>query len=153
MAGPAAAAKRERLRMIRYLLDTNIISEPTKHKPDEAVIAKLDEYADEISIAAPVLHELRYGIDRMAAGRKRDRVEQYVREAVEARLPALPYDAAAAVQHASQRARLEARGATPSFVDGQIAAIAIVHGLTLVTRNVTDFNDFTPLRVENWFEE
>lgn len=137
--------------MIRYLLDANIISEPARPRPAASVIAKLDTYADEIAIAAPVLHELRYGVGRMQAGKRRDRIDRYLRETVEGRLAVFPYDAAAAALHARQRAELEARGLTPSFVDGQIAAIAIVHGLTLVTRNVGDFSDFTGLRVENWF--
>ncbi len=40
--------------MIRYLLDTNIVSEPAKPHPNTSVIAKLSEYADELAIAAPV---------------------------------------------------------------------------------------------------
>jgi len=62
-----------------------------------------------------------------------------------------PYDAKAASWHGVERARLEQAGKAPSFADGQIAAIAAVHGLTPVTRNVYDFTNFKRLRVENWF--
>ncbi|MEA3360272.1 MAG: VapC toxin family PIN domain ribonuclease, partial [Thermodesulfobacteriota bacterium] len=62
----------------------------------------------------------------------------------------LPYDDRAAEWHAKERARLSAKGATPSFVDGQIAAIASVNGLVLVTRNVDDFKTFLDLKLENW---
>jgi tRNA(fMet)-specific endonuclease VapC len=65
-------------------------------------------------------------------------------------LAVLPYDTAAAAWHATERARLEALGRSPPFVDGQIAAIARVRGLTLVTRNVRDFSRFDGLVVENW---
>jgi tRNA(fMet)-specific endonuclease VapC len=51
-----------------------------------------------------------------------------------------------------ERARLEQVVKAPSFADGQIAAIAAVHGLTLVARNVSDFTNFKRLRVEKWFK-
>lgn len=63
----------------------------------------------------------------------------------------LPYDGEAARWHARERARLERLGLTPAFVDGQIAAVAAVRGLVLVTRNVRQFEAFTDLRIENWF--
>ena len=63
----------------------------------------------------------------------------------------LPYDARAAERHASERARLTAAGRTPPFFDGQIAAIAFVHDLILVTRNMDDFAAFEKLRIENWW--
>jgi len=54
---------------------------------------------------------------------------------------------------AKQRARLRQAGKPPSYPDFQIAAIAAVNDLVLVTRNVEDFADFQELRTENWFEE
>ncbi|MFN8635054.1 MAG: hypothetical protein U0893_14455 [Chloroflexota bacterium] len=62
----------------------------------------------------------------------------------------LPYDSAAADWHARERARLAAIGQTPPFVDGQIAAIAVTNGLTLVTANVADFRAFAELIVVDW---
>jgi len=64
--------------------------------------------------------------------------------------PNLPYDEAAATWHGEERARLEALGRPGPFVDGQIAAVAHVHGLVLVTTNETDFDGFKGLTVENW---
>jgi tRNA(fMet)-specific endonuclease VapC len=64
--------------------------------------------------------------------------------------PILPYDEAAATWHGEERARLEALGRPAPFVDGQIAAIAHVHGLVLVTTNDKDFARFKGLPVENW---
>ena len=139
--------------MIRYLLDTNVVSEPARPYPNASVIAKLSEYADELAIAAPVLHELLYGVSRMPVGKRRRRIKKYVRDAVERRLPIIPYDAAAAALHACQRADLQTQGLTPGFVDSQIAAIALAHTLTLVTRNVKDFSNFPGLRLENWFAD
>ena len=62
-----------------------------------------------------------------------------------------PYDRRAAEWHAHKRARLVNESCTPPYVDGQIAAIAAVNGLTLVTHNVTDFVAFEGLTVEDWF--
>ncbi len=62
----------------------------------------------------------------------------------------LPYDQMAAEWHAAERARLGAVGLTPPFVDGQIAAVAHVNDLTLVTANTRDFAHFEGLRIEDW---
>jgi tRNA(fMet)-specific endonuclease VapC len=66
-------------------------------------------------------------------------------------LDVLPYDRRAADWHARLRALLVNEGRTPPYVDGQIAAIAAVNGLTLVTHNVTDFTASDGLSVEDWF--
>jgi len=63
----------------------------------------------------------------------------------------LDYDRAAAEWHAFERARLAANGLTPPFSDGQIAAVAAVNNLTLVTFNTVHFNRFEGLRVESWW--
>jgi tRNA(fMet)-specific endonuclease VapC len=60
------------------------------------------------------------------------------------------YDEAAAEWHAVERARLGKAGHMPPFVDGQIAAIAAVNNLTLITQNARDFERFEGLRVEAW---
>ena len=62
----------------------------------------------------------------------------------------LPYDRPAAEWHAAERARLGLAGQTPPFADGQIAAVAQVNGLTLVTANISDFQNLRGLRVEDW---
>jgi tRNA(fMet)-specific endonuclease VapC len=60
------------------------------------------------------------------------------------------YNEDAAKWHACERARLQLIGKTPPFVDGQIAAIACVNNLILVTRNISDFNSFSDLQIQNW---
>ncbi len=64
--------------------------------------------------------------------------------------PVLEYDRDAADWHARERARLSALGRTPPIVDGQIAAIAYVNGLFLVTTNERHFEGFRGLRLEVW---
>lgn len=138
--------------MIRYLLDTNVVSEAIKTTPNKKVMKKMEAYQDEMATAAIVWHELQFGCRRLPASRKRSLIEAYLEGVVGASLEILPYDKAAADWHAGQRARLTAAGNPPSFVDGQIAAIAKVNHLILVTRNVEDFMAFSGLRIENWHQ-
>lgn len=135
---------------LRYLLDTSIVSEPISKKPEQAIVTRLGRLATQCAIAAPVWHELQYGCERLAAGGRRDALRDYLADVVGQSFPILPYDTAAASRHALERARLESSGRTPPFVDGQIAAIALIHNLTLVTRNVRDFAPFAGLSVEAW---
>jgi tRNA(fMet)-specific endonuclease VapC len=81
---------------------------------------------------------------------KRIAIERFLTEVVQRSVPILPYDARAAQWHAAERARLTRLGKTPSFSDGQIAAIAVVNQLTLVTNNVSDFALFDELHVVHW---
>ncbi len=137
---------------ISWLLDTNILSEAMRPSPDGTVMANLARYDGELAIPALVWHELRFGWLRMPDGQRKDAIGQYVQEVVAA-LPVLPYDAAAARIHAELRSTCERAGRRLPFVDGQIAAIAMTHGLTLVTRNTKDFAEITGLRLQNWFTQ
>ena len=135
---------------VNYLLDSNILSEPTRRHPDGEVRSRLQAYRHELCTAAPILHELRYGVARMADGVRKRQLIRYLEQVLRP-LAVLPYDGKAALWHAEERARLTAQGRTPPYVDGQIAAIAKTNDLTLVTRNTSDFVHFADLRVENWF--
>ena len=136
----------------RYLLDTNILSEPIKPNPSTTVIEQLRRHQHESVTAAPVWFELVYGVEQMPVSHRRNRLAQYLDELDDSDLQILAYDRAAARWHALEHSRLRAAGQTRPFVDGQIAAIAAVHGLVLVSRNLGDFEMFTGLTVENWFD-
>jgi tRNA(fMet)-specific endonuclease VapC len=110
----------------------------------------LRRHEDDIAISSVVWHELRFGAARLPASRRRTAIERYLEDVVLASIPILEYDRAAAEWHALERARLVSRGETPPFVDGQIAAIAHVNQLTLVTFNDADFRRFHDLRVVSW---
>ena len=138
--------------MIRYLLDTDVISEAIKAAPNKKVIHKLEMYQDEIAIASPVWHELKFGCLRLPGSRKRLMIESFLSDVVKSTLEIIPYDEAAAEWHAGQRAILTKAGRKPAFVDGQIAAIAKVNQLILVTRNTADYEGFSDLEIENWHE-
>jgi tRNA(fMet)-specific endonuclease VapC len=133
-----------------YLLDTGIVSAPISKRPDPFILERLGERGAECAIAAPVWHELTYGCRRLPKGKRRAALEAYLRDVIQGSFPILSYDEVAATWHGEERARLEALGRPVPFVDGQIAAIAHVHGLVLVTINDKDFARFKGLKVENW---
>ncbi len=133
-----------------WLLDTNIVSEGVKPAPDACVMANLQRHADELALPAPVWHELRFGWLRMPDGRRKDAIGLYIQR-VAGQLPVLAYDETAARIHAELRDQQERAGKPLPFVDGQIAAIAMANGLTLVTRNRRDFEGLPGLRVVDWF--
>jgi tRNA(fMet)-specific endonuclease VapC len=97
-----------------------------------------------------VWHELTYGCRRLPGGKRREALEVYLEQVIRASFQILPYDEAAAAWHGDERARLEALGQPAPFVDGQIAAIAHVHRLALVTANTRDFARFRGLTLEDW---
>jgi tRNA(fMet)-specific endonuclease VapC len=132
-------------------LDTNVISEAINTSPNKNVMKELQHHQDEIGTASVVWHELQFGCRRLPASRKRSLIESYLEKVVWATIPIYPYDDAAADWHATQRARLTSIGQSPPFIDGQIAAIAKVNNLILVTRNTLDFECFSGLEVQNWY--
>ena len=92
-------------------------------------------------------------VGRLPKSRKRLMIELYLAEAVWHNIEILPYDEVAADWHADQRARLTIVGRSPSFIDGQIAAISKINNLILVTRNKSDFKVFSTLTIQNWHEK
>lgn len=135
---------------LRYLLDTNVISEPLRPAPNATVLGRLRQHDGTLAIAAVVWHELLFGVTRLPASARRIAIERYLQQVVTVTLPILPYDSRAAAWHAQERARLAAIGRTPPFADGQIAAIAQTNQLILVTFNTADYADFAGLVVEDW---
>ena len=137
---------------LRYLLDTMVISILASKLPDQSIVKAVAARAHECAIAAPVWHELVYGCCRLPSGKRRTFLESYLDAAVRGTFPILPYDEAAADWHARERFRLDAQGRSAPFVDGQIAAVAHVNDLVLVTCNTRDFSAFERLRLEDWSE-
>lgn len=135
---------------ISYLLDTNVLSEPLRKSPSNQVLEQIRTHQHAIATAAPAWHELRFGCRVLAQGRRRRDIETYLADLLALPLPILPYDVQASEWHAEERARLAKSGRPPAFIDGQIAAIAAIHGLTLITANVRDFARFDGLRVLDW---
>jgi tRNA(fMet)-specific endonuclease VapC len=98
-----------------------------------------------------VWNELVYGCRRLPSGKRRTELEAFVQKVVARSFPILPYDERAATWHGVERARQEQVGRPAPYVHCQIAAVARVNNLILVTANVKDFaGKFSDLDVEDW---
>ena len=95
---------------------------------------------------------MRHGLGRLPPGRRHEALTDYLERLLRQPIAVLAYDCDAAIWHAEQQVALNAQGRPTPYADGQIAAIATTNGLTLVTRNVADFEHFGGLVIENWFK-
>jgi toxin FitB len=127
---------------VSYLLDTNVVSEWTKPRPNRGVIewlSRVDE--DEVFLSVVTFAELRHGIERLPSGRRRRRLDEWLRGELALRFEGriVLIDGPIADEWGRLVTRQEARGRPIAAMDGLVAATAQVHALTLVTRNATDF--------------
>lgn len=139
-----------------YLLDTNIISEPTKLSPNENVIQKLADNLEYSCISAITWAEMLSGIKALPDGKRKNGLLDYSIEYVQKQYEILSFDASAANIYSDLYERLKIKGSPAQRFDLMIASIAISNNLILVTRNVSDFKDIAEnsnLMIENWFEE
>jgi len=125
-----------------FLLDTNAVSEWVKPRPNRGLIdwtESVDE--DRIFISVVSLAELHYGVERLAQGRHRSRLEQWLRHELPLRFEKriLPVDTDVAEAWGRTVSRHEAAGRPIAVIDAFLSATAETHQLTLVTRNVSDF--------------
>lgn len=135
------------------ILDTNVVSEPLKPAPSQAVLDWLDRQAPEtLYLTAVSLAELLAGIETLPQGRRRLELEQAMARQVlplfERRI--LSFDAKAAEAFGKVRAGAQAVGNTMGFADGAIAAIATAQGFVLATRNVRDFKGVGVGLIDPW---
>jgi predicted nucleic acid-binding protein len=140
---------------VTFLLDTNVLSEWTKPRPNSGVVAWLaDIDEDRVFISVVTFAELRHGIERMAAGARRKRLDDWLRYELPPRFEAriLPVDNAVADAWGKIVARAETAGRPIHAMDAFVAATAEVHGLTLVTRNSWDFEVSLKAIINPWTE-
>jgi len=125
-----------------FLLDTNVVSEWMKPRPNPGVVAWLaDVDEDRVFLSVITLTELRYGIERMPPGHRRKRLDEWLDEELPLRFEGriLAIDPAVADACGKVVARSETLGRRLEAMDAFLAATAEVHRLTLVTRNTSDF--------------
>ena len=123
---------------MRFLVDANVLSEPTKAKPDDTVVEWLRRHERDIAVDPVILGEVRFGILLLAKGKRRTRLERWFEAGVQ-RLHCLAWDAETGLRWAELLAALRAAGRAMPIKDSLIATTALVHGLTVTTRNRRDF--------------
>lgn len=123
---------------MKYLVDANVLSEPTRPSPDRRVLDWLRANEAEIVVDPVILGEMLFRILLLPKGKKRSMLEQWFDAGV-GRLHCLPWDADIGMKWAELLARLRKAGKNMPTKDSLIAATAIAHGLTIATRNRADF--------------
>jgi predicted nucleic acid-binding protein len=123
---------------VRYLVDANVLSEPTKSARDEGVVDWLRNNEREIAVDPIILGEVRFGILLLPRGKRRTRLDEWFQGAVQ-HILCLPWEAETGLRWARLLVTLRASGTAMPVADSLIAATALVHDLVVVTRNQADF--------------
>jgi len=137
---------------VRYLLDTNVISELQKSNCNQSVKSFTDQLVwDEIFLPSISIGELCYGVEKLPAGKKKHDLAIWVYTKVPEWFSGriVDIDTEIMMEWGKMRART---GRTLPVVDSMIAAIAITHHMFLVTRNVKDFDDIEGINIINPWE-
>lgn len=123
---------------MRFLVDANVLSEPTRATPDPHVVNWLRQHEPDLAVDPIILGEVLFGILLLPKGKRRTRLEQWFSAGVQ-RLHCLSWEAETGVKWAGLLASLRRAGRAMPIKDSLIAATALVHGLTIATRNGRDF--------------
>jgi len=136
---------------MRYLLDTDILSNLLKKRPSTDLIAKLGQVpAEDQATSSISFGELIYGAHRVPE--RRDALLRGIAERLLPNLPVLPFDREAADEYGRLRAALESEGSLIGEADMRIGSLALSRKLIVVTGNVRHFQKIPGLLVENWLE-
>jgi len=133
-----------------FLVDGNVLSEPTKASPVRQVVIWLRENESNLAVNPVILGELEFGILRLPAGRRRTQLMKWFSRGP-TYLPVVPLDRATGPVWANLLVHLESRGRSMPATDSLIAATAIKHDLTIATRNTRDYR-FAGVDLVNPFE-
>ena len=123
---------------MKYLVDANVLSEPTKSQADQGVLDWLAANDADLCVNPIILGELEYGILLLPKSKKRSQLQQWF-DLGRRQLNSVPIDATTATHWAKLVATLRRKGKSMPIKDSLIAATALQHQLIVATRNVRDF--------------
>ena len=135
------------------VLDTNVVSEALRPRPEPRVAAWLESLTGDVALTAITVGELWAGLRRLPDGRRKVRLTEGVEAALRpfgGTSAILPFDEDAAVAYADVLTRRGAAGLPISTADAQIAAICAAHGASCATRNVRDFTETGISVIDPW---
>ncbi|GFE82797.1 ribonuclease VapC [Steroidobacter agaridevorans] len=138
---------------MNFLLDTNVVSEWTKPRPDAGVVNWLSEIdEDSVFLSVITFAKLRHGIERLPTSKRKKQLDEWLKGELPLRFEQriLPVDGAVADEWGRLVARHESLGRPIHAMDAIIGATAQVHALTLVTRNASDFEASVKSIVNPW---
>jgi hypothetical protein len=140
---------------VRYLVDTNVLSEIARTEPDRNVILWFDRVGfAKVALAAPTLLEIRYGIEQRPPGRRRDLLEMRLLEFIEGflggRIAPFGRDEAEACGRIMANKRALGESLDDHLADAMIAACAMTAGLAVATRNEREFRNTGVKLVNPW---
>lgn len=135
------------------VLDTNVVCEPKRVRPDDNVVAWFErQTVDDLHLTSTVVGEIAFGIEIMPPGRRRVGFETWLLETVlktfQGRI--LPFEEADALLYGRLMATARERGRPARVGDAEIAAVALRRGMTIATRNVAHFAVFAVPLVNPW---
>ncbi len=138
---------------MNYLVDTNVYCEPVKPKPEPKVVEWLRRHECELYVSTVTIGEIRRGIERLPEGKRKTQLRAWLQslcDCMKGRV--LSFNTSTAHVWGQLKAKWDKAGISVPSLDSQIAATAHRHGLTVVTRNTSDF-DKTGVKALNPFEE
>lgn len=138
---------------MKFLLDTNVVSEWVKPRPNAGLIEWLTRVEeDDTYLSVVTITELRYGIERLDAGGRRRRLQGWLERDLMQRFDArvLPIEARVADECGRILACRAAKGRPMEVMDAYLAATCAVYELSLVTRNAADFAGALERVVNPW---
>jgi predicted nucleic acid-binding protein len=138
---------------MKFILDTNVVSEATRTPPDAGVLkwlASLDE--DETYLSVVTIAEIRQGIETMAKGKRRDAIWTWYKAGLLARFDKRIIEVSVAIAEtwALMAAAAQANGRPMAIMDGFVAATARTHSMVVATRNVRDFESLGVKILNPW---
>ncbi len=141
---------------MKYLLDTCVLSELIKKKPDQRVvewIANIEE--SKLFVSVLTIGEIHKGIEKLPKSKRREMLLQWVDEDLQERFRGriAPFNIQTATVWGKMQAKAEMSGKTMPIIDGMIAATAITHNFAMSTRNISDMEASKAVLVNPWDED
>ena len=138
---------------MKYLLDTCVLSELVKKKPDQRVVEWISGIEEsKLFVSVLTIGEIHKGIEKMPESRRRKMLLQWVDEDLRERFRGriIPFDLQVAAVWGKMQAKTEMSGKTMPIIDGMIAAMATTHNLVVATRNISDMEAGKAVLVNPW---